>query len=88
MDAAAVGVTEKEEREQRVDQQDIFHRMVFFLAALTHALRGAVKVFLRFHSNSNFAFIRGSGLSIDTDLAKVENSEHQGGSNDEPLKLR
>jgi hypothetical protein len=39
-------------------------------------------------SNSNFDFIRGSGLSIDTDLAKVENSEHQGGSNDEPLKLR
>src|SRR2546429_1477693 len=35
MNAAAVGVTEKEDREQRVDQQDIFYRMVFFLAAIT-----------------------------------------------------
>jgi hypothetical protein len=38
MDAAAVGVTEKEDGEQCVDQQDIFHRMVFFLAAITLGL--------------------------------------------------
>src|SRR5438309_11528107 len=38
MDAAAVAVTEKEDREQRVDQQDIFHRVVFFLAAITLGL--------------------------------------------------
>src|SRR5438552_4884232 len=36
-------------------------------------------------SNSNFNLLRGLGLSIDTDLAKVENSEYQGGNNDEPL---
>jgi hypothetical protein len=38
MDAAAVSITEKEDREQRVDQQDIFYRMVFFLAAITLGL--------------------------------------------------
>ena len=38
MDAAAVGVTEKEDREQRIDQQDIFDRMVLFLAAITLGL--------------------------------------------------
>src|SRR5712692_6412612 len=35
MDAAAVGLTEKEDREQGIDQQDIFDRMVLFLAAIT-----------------------------------------------------
>jgi hypothetical protein len=38
MDAAAVGVTEKEDDEQGIDQQDIFYRMVLFLAALTLGL--------------------------------------------------
>ena len=38
MDAAATGVTEKEDREQGIDQQDIFYCMVFFLAALTRGL--------------------------------------------------
>src|SRR5439155_402007 len=35
MDAAAVGRTQKEDGEQGIDQQDIFDRVVFFLAALT-----------------------------------------------------
>src|SRR6266571_1662728 len=35
MDAPAVGRTQKEDREPGVDQQDIFHRVVFFLAAIT-----------------------------------------------------
>jgi hypothetical protein len=35
MDAAAVGVAEKEEEEQGMDQQDIFYRMVLCLATLT-----------------------------------------------------
>jgi hypothetical protein len=35
MDAAAIGVTEKEDEEQGIDQQDIFDRVVFFLAAIT-----------------------------------------------------
>src|SRR6266478_2791903 len=35
MDAAAIGVAQKEDKEQGVDQQDIFDRMVFFLAAIT-----------------------------------------------------
>jgi len=34
MDTAAIGVAQKEDEEQGVDQQDIFHRMVFFLAAI------------------------------------------------------
>jgi hypothetical protein len=38
MDAATIGVAEEEAREQRVHQQDIFDRMVLFLAALTVGL--------------------------------------------------
>ena len=38
MDAAAVGRTEKEEREEGMDQQDIFHRVVFFLAVIAARL--------------------------------------------------
>jgi hypothetical protein len=38
MDTAAIGVTEKEDEEQGIDQQDIFSRMVSFLAALTRLL--------------------------------------------------
>jgi len=35
MDAAAVGVAEKEDREEGIDEQDIVDRVVLFLAALT-----------------------------------------------------
>src|SRR5262249_24703730 len=35
MDPAAVGVAQKEDDEQGIDEQDIFDRVVFFLAALT-----------------------------------------------------
>ena len=42
MDAAAVSRTEKEDREEDIDQQDIFHRVVFFLAALTVGLFSSV----------------------------------------------
>ena len=35
MDTATVGVTEKKDDEQGIDEQDIFHRVVFFLAAIT-----------------------------------------------------
>src|SRR5262245_49962106 len=42
MDAAATGVTEKEDREGRIDEQDIFHRVVFFLAAITPRLCSSV----------------------------------------------
>ena len=35
MDTAAVGVAQKEDREEGVDQQDIFDRMVLFLATIT-----------------------------------------------------
>src|SRR5215475_9729993 len=38
MDTAARGVAQKEDEEQRVDEQHIFHRMVFFLAAITRGL--------------------------------------------------
>src|SRR2546429_8754879 len=38
MDMATIGVAQKEEHEQGVDQQDIFHGVVFFLAAITRFL--------------------------------------------------
>jgi hypothetical protein len=38
MDPAAVGVAQKEDDEERIDEQDIFDRMVLFLAAITRGL--------------------------------------------------
>ena len=38
MNAPPIGRTEKKNREQGVDQQNIFYRMVFFLAAITRGL--------------------------------------------------
>jgi hypothetical protein len=38
MDTAAVGVTQKEDREGGIDEQDVFDGVVFFLAALTVGL--------------------------------------------------
>jgi hypothetical protein len=38
MGATWIGVTQKEDRERRVDQQHIFHGMAFFLAAITPRL--------------------------------------------------
>ncbi len=42
MGAAAVGLTQKEDRERGIDEQDIFHRVVFFLTALTVRLFSSV----------------------------------------------
>jgi hypothetical protein len=38
MDTPAVCLTQKKDRERGIHQQDILHRMVFFLAALTRRL--------------------------------------------------
>ena len=38
MDTATVGVAQKEDEEQGIDQEDIFYRVVLFLAALTVGL--------------------------------------------------
>ena len=38
MGAAAIGVAEEEDDEQGIDEQDIFDRMVLFLAAITRGL--------------------------------------------------
>jgi hypothetical protein len=38
MDMTSPGVTEEEDREESIDQQDIFYRVVLFLAALTRGL--------------------------------------------------
>ena len=35
MDTAAIGVAQKEDREQGIDEQDIFDGVVFFLPAIT-----------------------------------------------------
>ena len=43
MDAATVGVTQKEGQEEGIDEQDIFHRVVSFLAALTLFLFNRVR---------------------------------------------
>jgi hypothetical protein len=36
--ATAIGIAEKEDRERGIDQQDVFYRVVFFLAAITIGL--------------------------------------------------
>jgi hypothetical protein len=38
MDTAAVGIAQKEDREQGIDEQDIFDGVVFFLPAITFLL--------------------------------------------------
>jgi hypothetical protein len=38
MDAATIGVAQEEDEERGIDQQDIFYRVVFFLAAITRGL--------------------------------------------------
>src|ERR1700757_1372643 len=38
MGAAAIRVTEKKDEQQGIDQEDVFYRVVFFLAALTRFL--------------------------------------------------
>ena len=38
MDAATVRIAEKEDREEGIDQQDIFNGVVLFLAAITRFL--------------------------------------------------
>src|SRR5215813_12523666 len=38
MDTAAIGVAQKEDAEQGIDQQDIFYRMIPFLTAITRFL--------------------------------------------------
>jgi hypothetical protein len=38
MDPAAVGIAQKEDREQGIDEQDIFDGVVFFLPAITLVL--------------------------------------------------
>jgi len=38
MGAAALGVAQEENEEEGIDEQNIFHRVVFFLAALTFGL--------------------------------------------------
>ncbi len=42
MGTAATGVTQKEDDEQGVDPQDIFYRVIFFLAAITRGLFSSV----------------------------------------------
>ena len=37
-----MGRTQKEDRERGVDEEDIFHRVIFFLAAITRFLFGRV----------------------------------------------
>ena len=38
MGAAAIGVAQEEDEEERIDEQDMFDRVISFLAALTRGL--------------------------------------------------
>ena len=38
MDMATIGIAEEEDEEERVDEEHIFDRMVFFLPAITRRL--------------------------------------------------
>ena len=38
MDAAAVGIAQKEDQEEGIDEQDIFDGVILFLAAITRGL--------------------------------------------------
>ena len=42
MDTAAVGLTQEEDGEWGIDQQDIFHRVILFLAAITVRLFSSI----------------------------------------------
>src|SRR5713101_578753 len=42
MDTAAIGVAQKEDEEQGIDEEHIFYRVVFFLAAITRGLLSRV----------------------------------------------
>src|SRR5215471_11662559 len=42
MDPAATGVTQKEDDEKGIDEQDIFHRVISFLTAITRFLCSSV----------------------------------------------
>jgi len=42
MHTAAMGRTQKQDRERGIDQQDIFYRVVLFLAAITRGLFSSV----------------------------------------------
>ena len=42
MDTAAVGVAQKEDDEERIDEQDIFDGVISFLAAITRRLFSSV----------------------------------------------
>src|SRR3989442_1179583 len=63
MAAAAVGVAQKKDREEGIHQQDIFHRVVFFLAALT------VRLFNRVLGADDAPFGAVMGTRGDADAA-------------------
>src|SRR6266568_4396894 len=63
MDAAAVGVTEEEDDEQRIHEQDVFDGVVFFLAAITCGL------FRRVLGADDASFGPIMGKRGDTDVA-------------------
>jgi hypothetical protein len=77
MDAAAVGRTQKEDREQGVDQQDIFYRMVCFLAALTRGL------FSRVLGADNASFRPVMGKRGESGVAMGEATTGAGSSSNE-----
>jgi hypothetical protein len=71
--AAGIGVTQKENRERRIDQQDVLYRVAFFLAAITARLPDWLTKVRRTPPHSLDRFI----LSLGKPLAKEGNhGEH------------
>ena len=65
MDTAARGVAEKEDEEQGVDEEHIFYRMVFFLAAITRGLFSRVLG----ADNASFRPVMGKSCYVESALA-------------------
>ena len=74
--AADIGRTEKENRECRVDQQHVFHRMVFFLAAIIARLLSRILGAL----DAPFGAVVAERGEAGTDTAAVGRSDGGGPS--------
>jgi len=81
MDAAAVGVAQKEDREEGIDEQDIFDRVILFLAALT------VRLFRRVLGADDTPFRPVTGKRGDADAAAGTATTGAGSSSSGPTPV-
>ena len=57
MDATSIGVAEEEDREQGIDQQDIFYRVVLCLATLRRFLKNNFRLVSRDRKSSEQSYV-------------------------------